>query len=562
MSMSSRIRSALPANLHAAAVFVILLACYAYFPPRWADWNQNSRFDLVVALVENGTLQIDRYVENTGDYAVWEGHFYSDKAPGVSMLGVPVYAAFRRVVAEPLLASATASATVNPALGATLRRDGSGLASDKVRFFAGLVATTFVTVALPSAALGVVFFWAAGALGMGVRARFWATLLYGLATSAFPYANAFVGHQTAAALLFGAFALLFAVRTGRAGRQWLPAAGLMLGYAVVTEYPAALIAGVLGLYALWVCPPRLETFQRLVAGALPALAILVVHDVAAFGTPLPIGYFHSALWTDVHQTGFLSITYPRPDALWGLTFDSYRGLFYLSPYLLLAVPGCVALWRRPGLRPEFWVLVLAPAALMLFTSASAMWTGGFAVGPRYVVAGLPFLALAAGLGVALAWSRVRWRPAVLLLACWSFGAVWAETIAGQAFPDFTPNPLFNLSLPLLARGEVARNAGMALGLAGWTSVLPLAVVVSGVLVLLVIPPSRLRADSVQGPIDWTVRVARGNPSASRPALEGTTQASDTCTETGRTSAHVLSPLADPGGPERRPASRRRSTLIR
>ena len=35
-----------------ALIFLLLLACYAYVLPRWADWNQNSRLNLVVALVD------------------------------------------------------------------------------------------------------------------------------------------------------------------------------------------------------------------------------------------------------------------------------------------------------------------------------------------------------------------------------------------------------------------------------------------------------------------------------------------------------------------------------
>ncbi len=58
-----------------------LLVSYAYFY-QGGGWNQNSRFALVRAMTERDTLQIDAYREATGDRAVWNGHFYSDKAPG------------------------------------------------------------------------------------------------------------------------------------------------------------------------------------------------------------------------------------------------------------------------------------------------------------------------------------------------------------------------------------------------------------------------------------------------------------------------------------------------
>jgi hypothetical protein len=475
-----------------AALFLLVLTCCAYFFPRWADWNQNSRFDLVVALVDDHTFTIDRYVANTGDYAAWQGHYYSDKAPGMALLGVPVYAVFEALVPNELMTRLNASAEHSAALGATLNPEGTGLQADKIRFFAGLVVTTFVTVALPAAILALAFFWLAGRLGGGTRERWVATVLYALATCAFPYSNSFVGHQTSAFLLFGAFAMLFAVRQARLGRRWLVVAGCMLSSAVVTEFPTGLIAGVVGLYALLALRDRLGVVLRLAVGALPPLIALVWHDMGAFSTPLPVGYFHSALWADVHQTGFLSLTYPHLDALWGITFSLYRGVFFLSPYLLLALAGYQVLWRR-GFRAEVGVLLGAPLVFFLFNASSAMWQGGFGVGPRYVVASLPFLALAAGIGVARLWQTRALRPFIVALVVWSFFAIWAETIGGQAFPDTTPNPLFDFSLPKLAAGDIARNMGMLVGITGWASLLPLVPIVVLTALLAAAPlPSRFR----------------------------------------------------------------------
>src|SRR6478752_2972139 len=69
-----------------------LLLCYGFFLQQPA-WNEYSRYDLIRALVEEGTVQIDSFEENTGDKAFKDGHYYSDKAPGTAILGVPVYAA-------------------------------------------------------------------------------------------------------------------------------------------------------------------------------------------------------------------------------------------------------------------------------------------------------------------------------------------------------------------------------------------------------------------------------------------------------------------------------------
>jgi hypothetical protein len=113
-------------------------------------------------------------------------------------------------------------------------------------------------------------------------------------------------------------------------------------------------------------------------------------------------------------------------------------------------------------------------SFLLFNSSSAMWQGGYSVGPRYVVAMLPFLMI--GLGAfALSWGDRAWARALTwVLAAWSFVVVWSLTLAGQNYPDWTPAPLVNYALPRLLAGDIARNLGMAVNLRGWLSLLPLA----------------------------------------------------------------------------------------
>src|SRR4051812_39759888 len=59
------------------ALFIIL--CCGFFRQA-PGWNENSRYDLVVALVDHHTTRIDPYISNTGDRAFYHGHYYSDKA--------------------------------------------------------------------------------------------------------------------------------------------------------------------------------------------------------------------------------------------------------------------------------------------------------------------------------------------------------------------------------------------------------------------------------------------------------------------------------------------------
>lgn len=464
-------------------LFLMLLCVYAYTPPRWQDWNQNSRFDLTLALVEQQTVRIDAYAGNTGDYAAIDGHIYSDKAPGLSFAAVPVYALTRAL--RPLgLGALTQRLGRSPGYAATLTPGGAGLSNERIDFAIALFLATLVCVALPGAGMAVLIALVVERLWGCRTAGLLTALIIGLATPVFTYAGAFYGHVPAAACVLAAFALLVLRPAGELRRGRLALLGLLLGWAVITEYPAAVSALPVALWAVLLARWRAVAFGAL--GALPPLVLLAVYDLAAFGTPLPVGYEHSALWQPVHQQGFLSLTYPKWEAAWGLLGSPFRGLFFFAPVLLLALPGAWAALRARGGRAAAIVALSGCMGMLLFTASSAMWWGGFAVGPRYLVPALPLLAMPLGAAIAHlnaqpARPRFAGLTIVAGLAGLSLSFIWALTFARQGYPpDTIRQPLTDYALPALRSGDLARNFGMAVHLGGLVSLLPpLALIAAG-----------------------------------------------------------------------------------
>ena len=456
----------------AVMLLLLLLLCYAYTFPRWADPNQNSRLDTVFAVVEDGTFRIDPYVANTVDYARFEGHYYSDKAPGMAFLGVPIYAALRHVLDLPMVDRLLSSLAGSQALGATLLPEGAGLGQQRIRFFVAQVVLAFVTSAIPTSLLGLLLYRLLARFTDHSGARMVVVLGYGLLTPVFAYAGAFYGHQLSATCLFAGFYSLFMGRKPLSAWRLL-LVGFLLGYSVLSEYPAALIAGILFFYTLYLLENRWR-IAWVVSGASFVAAGWVAYNLAVFRTPFQLGYEYSALWGQQHGTGFLSLSHPTWEALWGITFGVFRGLFVLSPWLLLALPG-VVLWARSGEHcAELVVVVASVSSFFLFDTSSAMWWGGWAVGPRYLLPALPFLALPT-IYYFREWGRqlgARWLAGAL--CAWSFLATWSLTLSGQSFPsDTVRNPLLEYAWPHLLRNDVARNVGMLLGLPGWLSLVPL-----------------------------------------------------------------------------------------
>ena len=103
-----------------------------------------------------------------------------------------------------------------------------------------------------------------------------------------------------------------------------------------------------------------------------------------------------------------------------------------------------------------------------------MWWGGFAIGPRYFLPAVPFLALAMGFAVRQ-WAAQGWfKIAAGVALLWSLVINVGLTIAGQAFPpDTLFNPVIEYAWPNWASGNIARNIGTVLGLKGIFSLVPL-----------------------------------------------------------------------------------------
>lgn len=474
--------------LVSAVLFLILLGAYAFVFPRWADWNQNSRLDLILAVVDRGTLTIDDYYENTGDYAFFNGHYYSDKAPGSSFLGIPVYWVFRHTFGPALSSAVLPRLMQNQAMAATLNANGTGLLADKVYTVLALAFVTFFVVAVPSALLGVLLYLQLGKFSANELYKFGITYAFALATPAFAYSNNLLGHQIAAFAVFAAFFFLFDLHRETARRRvWfkLVVVGLLFGLALITEYPTGLIVAGLGVYALyqaWLFARTsgagrpwgmlLRAALAVAIGSLPLILLASAYNYAIFGTPLPVGYEYSVLWQDTHRIGLLSLTYPKLDALWGITLSPYRGLFFFAPFLLLAIPGFYFFGKDKRYRPAFLVVLWSAVSFLLFNASSAMWDGGFSVGPRYLVPALPFMALP--IIFLLKGVRKRWLTLVFFAsAALSLLMIWTLTLSGQGFPQYEKNPLLEYSLPRLWQGDIARNVGSLVGLRGAAGLLPL-----------------------------------------------------------------------------------------
>jgi hypothetical protein len=414
-----------PESSRAAAwlVFAVLLCSYGYFF-QGGGWNANARLDLTRALAERHTIVIDAYRHNTGDWAFRDGHYYANKAPGLSWLSAPFFRAAGPVARSLFPDDAPKILLVQAYL------------------------TNLAVNAVPSAWLGVLLFQVLHRLGLGDTARrAWASLAFGLGTLAFPYATAYYAHQLAATLGFAAFAALLAARARPAGGRYALLAGAAAGAAVLVETSSALTALILALAGLSDARGR-ALLPAFVLGGLPMAVGLALYNDAAFGNPLAssLAYSNPEVVTRVGGSLF---GLPSLDRIARMLGGPHRGLLFTSPVLVLAPLGWASL-RRANARSA-WICLAVPLAFIGLIASFHAWRGGWASGPRYLIPCLPFLF------VPVAFAMPRARVLAGGLAALSVAIMLSITAVAVEIPTFVRNPLFGFVLPQLADGHVSVN---------------------------------------------------------------------------------------------------------
>ncbi len=422
----------------AAWTFVILLTSYAFF---WhgRDWNSASRLMLTYALVDRGTLSIDGLETQTGDLARRDGHYYTEKNPGFSLLAAIPY----------LVTKLTFSLHDHP------------LSQPGFAYWPADYWITLGTSGLLTAGAGVILTLMALRLGCGPRRAALVGLAYGLATPAYAYGTLAYGHQPAAFCLLASFGLLWIGDDSPQRIRWMMA-GALAAYASVIEIQVGPVSAILAAYAMGMVIGKQRPVVLILWFALGALGptlILLAYNALAFGSPWKMGYFFLILdrFKEVHSDANpLGLSRPDWQRAGELLWGERRGLLRYAPILILTIPGLAALvvrrnWGMVG------VVVATIIAVFMVNLSYPEWTGGWTTGPRLLVPLLPFAMLPIAALLA-----VRGRLASLVAVILSIGGGAVILLfqgVGARVPDPIASPLTSAVWPLW-RGDTP--------LPGWT----------------------------------------------------------------------------------------------
>ncbi|MBM4184511.1 MAG: hypothetical protein FJ207_09815 [Gemmatimonadetes bacterium] len=304
-----------------AATFV----AFAWFH-QGGQWNQNARFALVRAIVEEGSFYIDSYlvylptsvdgdrlrratiergefefqgrtfalgwrqangdlvpisgtasdgatvldagiVSVSGDISYFDGHFHPNKAPGPSFAAVPAYFVLYHIErALNLDPDEWRTLTLNAWL------------------------TSVMTVGLLSALGIVVFYRLALRVSQGdERAAAIAALTLAFGTMFFPYGTMLFEHNLIAMALLTSWLLVYrAKETAGDARSSLLLAGLAAGFAPISNYIMVVPVLMIGAYVLSTRKPN--DWLWLGLGLLAPFTLICIYNAVCFGSPFASNY--------------------------------------------------------------------------------------------------------------------------------------------------------------------------------------------------------------------------------------------------------------------------------
>ncbi|MFZ2657456.1 MAG: hypothetical protein WAX69_21150 [Victivallales bacterium] len=438
--------------------------------------NEISRIALTISMVDRGTLDIDQFQKATIDKSFRNGHYYSDKAPGLSFLSVPVYGTYK-----------------------FCRDDIKGLdkksnISPFMKFVYALWFTRAFTVSLVSAIFAVLFIKYLLHKGVDTNFALVLGLGYSLGTIASPYSTVFYGHQPAAVFLFTGFILAegkFFHSGWTKGPFKYFICGLLGGMAFVTEFPTLLISGVIYVYmvanewenALPLKKQLIRQIRKLIifsAGFAIPLLLLFGYNSICFGNPLSLGYSNLASeeFRQGMSRGLFGIEIPSLESFWGSTFGLRRGLFVLSPFIMLFLPSLLLEMKRLSETGKTDLSYLSSLMIVIiyfiFSSSYHFWHGGDAIGPRHFIPALPFLVF-----LMLNLKGRKWLIITSVLVIISVFFMTAVSITDPQVSSYGKSrfPLFDESISMFLQAKTSITPFLLYGIGRYLS-----------LVLFVVPP--------------------------------------------------------------------------
>jgi hypothetical protein len=392
--LDSRFLSSIPVSIILFGFFFSLYVFTIYGQIRYGD--EAERYLQAKSLVEKQTLVIP-FIPGEGQTGVG-GNAYSQFEMGYGLVVVPFYA-LGRLVSNQL---APVDADWIPVLFTNLSNP------------------------LITALTCVILFEFARAVGLTSRLAIWTTLVFGLATLAWPYSKGLYREALQGFCLLWA---VYAIHQARSANswKWLWVSASAFGFLVLTKTVNLIMLPIfLGYIAFTAFPARVDWKS-------PSKWTHGLKEVIVFLIPVTVCLGFQGVINVIKFGNFFvtspDVVYSSPSqhfSLWNLPggldvllFSPDKSLLLYAPPALLFVPAW-SLFFRKNRRDALFTLAII-VSILLFYGSYTFGEGRSYWGPRYLVEIIPLLALPLGFLWETGHGLARWFWRLLSIVVFGIG---------------------------------------------------------------------------------------------------------------------------------------------
>ena len=346
---------------------VVISFSIQHYDRRVSTDNEYIRWEATLAWCDQHTPYLDpvfdrlpfgnwrhRRIPPNRDAAYKNGHYFLDKAPMLSLAGC----------------------IIHPVLGL--------LVDSYKRGWIEVQAFTFILITIPLLIFLYLAFNKLSYQQLEQNDLALAMLIFALGTPFLLYSTTFFGALPAGVLVFTGYELWKRHKINGL------ISGVITALSVLTEFTAFPAVLAVAIYVVFTRSSLKRKAFFITGLTIPAL-LLLLYNTYMFGGPFNFSYHYKVLpeFSKIISTGMFGFTLPSVTRMVMLLFSPQRGLFFLSPIVLILVVS--VFFNKTHIKdPDIFVSMLVLSLQVIIMSGFVDWKAGRAAGPRHLIPAIPF----------------------------------------------------------------------------------------------------------------------------------------------------------------------------
>lgn len=313
-------------------------------------------------------------------------------------------------------------------------------------------------------------------LGFSTKLSLTLTVIFGLATMAWPYSKTGISPMMGTLSLVGSIYLLYSHRFDADAKKWHFIAGALCALSVAIRYDYAIFIPFLILFHFITIPrDKFSLSSRSLLVIKSRFLSIIFFIIPLFILSILVALYNHIIWGSVLRSRTVDIVGPSEHTsfvgIFGILVSPYVGLFLFAPITILLSISLWDLYKKDRALSFLFVSIFVIS--LLFYGTLSFWDQGHTWGPRYLFSSIPLIVISLGSSLerrGKVFSRLVLGLSLVGFFVNSLGALFKWQVAIQEmfkgknwYEHFASAPFFDQShFMILHQLQVAAKGGFDL----------------------------------------------------------------------------------------------------